>query len=779
MSRPSLAAALICKNEVNNFPILFESIKGCFDEVHVTDTGSTDGTIEYLSDLVKSGKDKEVLGCPLYLHFFEWCQDFAAARNASFKPVKTDYVMWLDLDDVLEGAESFKLWRDTAMGLADYWLATYHYAYDDAGNPVCSFMRERVVKNPYKDIWKYFVHEGMKPLDGWKAQYAITWNVKHRRTLADIQKDKGRNLAIFEKNKKDLDTRMIWYYGKELFESQRPLDAFAPLVEAISRPDLENHDRILGITYACYSALQCKQPEKAIQLAHQGLMLDQNRAEFHSVLGDAYAQAGNLRAAIPFYYAAKNCFNSAPQGGKFFGAIYNHQSAYGPYPTEQLAKIFLQMADFDRSEQECMDGIKKYKSVVCEQILAEIVKARALTVPDKASIVDSDDIVFSTPPQGAYPWDSEIYRTKAVGGSEAACVEMATWLKKKTKHRVIVFNPRESIFIDKDGVEYHPVKDLLAYFSKYKPRLHIAWRHNNKLTDAPTYSWVHDLMLPGAEQGLHSDAALCLTEFHRDYLMSMQGIPREKLVMTRNGIDVSRFDGPIVKDPNKVIWPSSPDRGLERAIAIVEEARKTLPDLRLEIFYGWENLEKYGLGDLAKKLKAMVAERPWCIYRGGVDQKSMAKEWMSAAAWVYPANFIESFGLVAPECQLSGTYGIVRNIGALKNTFKKAHDEGRGILLDSEGLSEKEVKEWAAHLVDAIQNKKWEKCVLTEKEKRYFEWSRVADEWIEMFGLDMTGQQNLEKWEKKQKEPISRGLTNVTDVQTKERLATNIMEALG
>src|SRR5690348_4156557 len=118
MGRPSISLAMIVKNEAENLPALFESIKDCFDEVHVTDTGSTDGTVELLQRLGAK------------VHHFDWVHDFAAARNKSFEPVKTDFVMWMDGDDVLSNPEMFKIWRQDVMHLADYWFAPYHYAHD-------------------------------------------------------------------------------------------------------------------------------------------------------------------------------------------------------------------------------------------------------------------------------------------------------------------------------------------------------------------------------------------------------------------------------------------------------------------------------------------------------------------------------------------------------------------------------------------------------------------------------------------------------------------------
>lgn len=734
MSRPTIALACICKNERQNFEPLFNSIKDCFDEIHITDTGSTDGSVEFLTEFVRTNQDKAVLGCSLTIHHFDWVDDFAAARNYSFSHVKSDFVMWLDLDDSLDNAEAFKLWRDNAMGLADYWLASYQYAFDDGGHPICSFARERVVRTSKKSAWHYFVHEGIRPVPGMIPQYAITWKVKHRRTLADIKKDHGRNLSLFEKNKAQLDSRMLFYYGKELFEAGRPMEAYAPLMDSITKKDLEPHDRLLGVQYATLSSIQCNQLDRAIALAYQGLGMDPNRAEFFVAIADCFLKKGDMKSAIPFLYAAKNCVNSAPSTAKYQGAVYNHELSYGAYPTETLAKIFYANADLERAKSLAIEGIEKFNSEPCRVLLVEIEKGQAKIRPDLSALIDTDEIVITTPPEGAYPWDAEIYKTKGLGGSETAAVQMAAWLAKKTKHKVIIFNPRKD-FLTCDGVEYRPVSGALDYFAKYRPKTHIMWRHNIKISDAHSYAWCHDLVLQGAEYGLNADKILCLSEFHKNYVRAMQGIPEDRIVLTRNGVDPERFSKPVAKNPNKVIFPSSPDRGLDRAILIMDEARKTLPDLEFHIYYGFDNLEKYGQGELAKKLKTMVAERPWIKYHGNVDQQTLANEMLGAVLWLYPANFIESFCILAVETQLAGVYGLVREIGALQNTYRKAHEDGRGLLLDMNAETDVQRSVWAAHVVAAIQERRWEHCLVSEAEKKDFSWEKVADEWVSLMKL--------------------------------------------
>ena len=69
---PTLALAMIVKDEEKDLPALLESVKGVFDEIVIVDTGSTDGTKE----IAKKYGAK--------VHDFPWIDDFAAARNFSF-----------------------------------------------------------------------------------------------------------------------------------------------------------------------------------------------------------------------------------------------------------------------------------------------------------------------------------------------------------------------------------------------------------------------------------------------------------------------------------------------------------------------------------------------------------------------------------------------------------------------------------------------------------------------------------------------------------------------
>lgn len=84
-----LSLCTIVKNEEATLPRTLDSVKDIVDEIIVLDTGSSDRTREVARD------------CGAKVYRFEWCDDFAAARNESLKYATSDWILVLDADEVL------------------------------------------------------------------------------------------------------------------------------------------------------------------------------------------------------------------------------------------------------------------------------------------------------------------------------------------------------------------------------------------------------------------------------------------------------------------------------------------------------------------------------------------------------------------------------------------------------------------------------------------------------------------------------------------------------
>ncbi|NOH70329.1 glycosyltransferase family 2 protein [Vibrio pectenicida] len=87
MSKPSIAVALIVKNEAQHLKACLETVHSWVDEIVVLDSGSTDNT----EGIARSFTDKFFVNT-------EW-PGFGPQRQLAQSHIESDYVLWLDADE--------------------------------------------------------------------------------------------------------------------------------------------------------------------------------------------------------------------------------------------------------------------------------------------------------------------------------------------------------------------------------------------------------------------------------------------------------------------------------------------------------------------------------------------------------------------------------------------------------------------------------------------------------------------------------------------------------
>lgn len=92
-----LSICIIAKNEEQNIERCLKCLQPYPFEIIVVDTGSTDKTREIAQKYTTLVYD------------FEWCDDFAAAKNYAISKAENEYVMVLDSDEFLEPLDAAKL----------------------------------------------------------------------------------------------------------------------------------------------------------------------------------------------------------------------------------------------------------------------------------------------------------------------------------------------------------------------------------------------------------------------------------------------------------------------------------------------------------------------------------------------------------------------------------------------------------------------------------------------------------------------------------------------
>ena len=340
----------------------------------------------------------------------------------------------------------------------------------------------------------------------------------------------------------------------------------------------------------------------------------------------------------------------------------------------------------------------------------------------------TEDIVISCFPEGLYEWDEHIYETLGCGGSETAAIEMARNLHAITGRKVLIFNNR-SVQKDFGGVSYRPAIQLMDYMGQYIPKVHISWRHTDKVTHAKTFVWCHDLFAQGIENHTRYDAVLALSGFHKNYLKNLFGVPEEKIIITRNGINPNRWeDIDLNQKKEVVVFTSSPDRGPDRALEVMDLVVNEMPNVEFRAYYGFDNMIKLNKHSEVGHLKRMLDSRPWAKMVGNIDQASLTKELAEAKVWLYPTNFMETFCISALEAVCSKVYPVVRKYGALPYTMKDLPGE----IIDRDCVSFDDKRYYAERVIDALKKEKWKEMRVSPEQ---FSWRSVAAEWVEIMSL--------------------------------------------
>jgi tetratricopeptide (TPR) repeat protein len=86
----TVTAAVLVKDEERLIEKCLKHLEHAVDEILVIDTGSTDRTIEIAEAMPK-----------VRVIHYVWKDDFAAARNAGLAAITTDWVIWVDGDEIL------------------------------------------------------------------------------------------------------------------------------------------------------------------------------------------------------------------------------------------------------------------------------------------------------------------------------------------------------------------------------------------------------------------------------------------------------------------------------------------------------------------------------------------------------------------------------------------------------------------------------------------------------------------------------------------------------
>ncbi|MCL2861845.1 MAG: glycosyltransferase [Firmicutes bacterium] len=321
---------MIVKNEENNLARCLNSCKDFVDEIIIVDTGSTDET----KNIARDFTDK--------IFDFVWSDDFSKARNFSISKATSDYIFWLDADDIIENHDLRKLLKlkEKLTEKIDMVYLKYHTRFDSIGNPTFSYYRERIIKNCKNAKFIEPIHECIEPFGIiLHSDAAITHSKKEDRK-------KSNHLEIFENYKKSmgyLTPRLQFFYARELMHSKKYKASIKVFRDFLNEPRGWIEHKLVACLdmSSCYKKLF--DDVNALASLLHSFTLAAPKAETLCRIAHHFYDSHDFVAAIFWYESALKCDTK------------NHslfvKKEYECYiPSIQLAQIYKKLKKYDKAK---------------------------------------------------------------------------------------------------------------------------------------------------------------------------------------------------------------------------------------------------------------------------------------------------------------------------------------------------------------------------------------------------------------------------------------------
>lgn len=720
--------------------------------------------------------------CNLYgahISYFEWCDDFAKARNFNFSqvPKEYDYIFWLDADDAPRGIKKLK--ETIKKHKADAYSMMYLYAFDEEKNPVVVHQKTRIVKNDGCVEWVGALHEDFKENRSLIRYHIEGMDILHLTDNERIDVSKTRNLQVAEKmaQNKPSDPRSYWNLGNALRakgEYERADKVFDTFIK-MSKSDDEKYIVRLRLSE---NAFVQKKFIEAQEHAQYAIGLKPKYPDAYNMMGHVCFEMKQYEKAIEYF--KQGLVKPTP---KYQIIVYNPRD-YDYTPLMAMAKCYFNLS-LPQLALPCLEAclliypnnesikktvkIMKKESVKANEVLKITQKLKKINNKERLKKeLDKIPNEFQSHPAicairnvhfiknessgkdlviycgyTEEQWNPETAEKKGIGGSEEAVINLSKQFSL-SGWNVTVYNNcgyKEQKF---DSVTFKP---YWTWNPRDKQDITILWRHPRPVDydiNSKVYIDLHDVVPQGEfnEERLKKiEKIFVKSQAHRDLFPN---VPEEKFVIIPNGIDVSKFEGNLKKDPYLMINTSSPDRSIGTLIELFKKVKERVPQAKLKWAYGWSVFDSAHANDVeimnwkTEVMKQMEETDGWESL-GRINHDQVAKLYKEASILAYPTEFYEIDCISVRKAQLAGCVPITTDFAALKETNKfgiKVHSEKTkdNWCKDYQfhfGLENEEVKaQWVDDCVKALQNppdtfdmRVWAK---------QFNWELIANKWLEI-----------------------------------------------
>ena len=357
---------------------------------------------------------------------------------------------------------------------------------------------------------------------------------------------------------------------------------------------------------------------------------------------------------------------------------------------------------------------------------------------------------------------------KGIGGAETSHVEMA-WRIAARGHEVISYVPLPDDIASGTywrGTQWFRLEDVDTtidgwwilyrcpeFVDRFLPR------QRDQILNLMMQDWDYQTWTPARVEALDRIVVLC--QAHEQWLLQRHPEFAGKTWVTRNGIKTDlieeiapweqyessycnwkkRLKTDIVRDPHRIMYASSPDRGLLAALKIFKRAREFVPDLSLHITYGFNNLDKL-IANGAKHFGRMkdeslkLIDETGAILHGRLSQNELYREWLKTAMTVYCTTFFETGWITGLEAQALGAIPIFSPI------YAQGENTKHGIPIEGHPDDPMTIARFAAEVVRVALHPEWAESIrgpMMADVQAKWGWDHFAEQWIKTAEEDFDG----------------------------------------
>ena len=334
-------------------------------------------------------------------------------------------------------------------------------------------------------------------------------------------------------------------------------------------------------------------------------------------------------------------------------------------------------------------------------------------------IIESNNMKTILFLDNTYPkaYQSDTLTNKAIGGTEASIIRVANILSKKyqvyvaQKYRNFVTKESERLwFIPKTDIsKIYP--NIIIVLRKYKVLKKIA----QQFPEAKLFLWLHtyknkEYAFLRAKLSKINFSIICNSDTHRKHTHQLinASIIGKLFSLFYTKINVEFCYNPIPKakikacskDKNKLIFFSSPNKGLNQILDSFAKISKKMPLLKLYIANPGYKTQNY-----------LPQENT--VILGSLSHNEMMKQVSESLCVFYPQDtFAETFGLIYAEANAYCVPVLAHDIGAAKEILDKNNP-----LIDVKNINEimNLIKHWQQHYPLVHYNEKFsEKNILEQ-----------------------------------------------------------------